>query len=93
MTNLQMTEIAVGTGQDGRYHRTTFILDFDTQRAWFRDMNGKVRYQEVVDGKCKESVSAAQRKTDKRRKPEVQERITAIWDMLHQPGVTKHNRA
>lgn len=93
MTNLQRTEIKVGIAEDGRNHRTTFILDFDTQKAWFRDMNGKVRYLAIVDGKAKESVSAPQRKTDKRRDPEVQERITQIWDMLHQPGVTKHNRA
>lgn len=71
----------------------TFVCDKSTQRAWFRDMNGKVRYQEVRDGKCKESVSAVQRKTDTRRKADVQERITAIWDMLHEPGVKLATRA
>jgi hypothetical protein len=65
----------------------SFICDELTQRAWFRDENGKVRYQEVRDGKCKESVSAIQRKTDNRRKPEVQERITQIWDRLHQSDI------
>lgn len=72
---------------------TTFICDKTTQRAWFRDMNGKVRYQEVQGGKCKKDASAVQRKTDNRRKPEVQERIATIWDMLHEEGVKLHTRA
>lgn len=65
----------------------TFICDELTQRAWFRDVDGKVRYQEVRDGKCKMRASGVQRKTDKRRNPDVQERITQIWAMLHEPGV------
>ena len=72
---------------------TTFICDKATQRAWFRDKNGKVRYQEVRDGKCTNDASAVQRKTDNRRKPDIQARITAIWSMLHEPGVKLAARA
>jgi len=72
---------------------TTFICDKATQRAWFRDKNGKVRYQEVRDGKCTNDASAVQRKTDKRRKPDIQDRITQIWAMLHEPGVKLAARA
>lgn len=72
---------------------TTFICDKLTQKAWFRDVNGNVRYQAVKNGKCTNDASAVQRKTDKRRKPDIQERITAIWAMLHEPDVKLHNRA
>lgn len=64
----------------------TFVLDYSTQRAYFVDFNGKVRYQEVKDGRCKPTVSGVQRKTDKRRKPDVQARIDRIYAMLLQPG-------
>lgn len=72
---------------------TTFICDKTSQKAWFRDKNGKVRYQAVKAGKCANDASAVQRKTDKRRKPEDQDRITQIWAMLHEPDVKLHNRA
>lgn len=65
----------------------SFVIDKAGQKAWFMDEYGKVRYQEVKAGKCKESVSAIQRKTDNRRKPEVQARITQIWEMLHQSDI------
>lgn len=70
---------------------TTFICDKVTQKAWFRDASGKVRYQAIKDGKCTKSVSGVQRKTDSRRKADIQERITAIWALLHEPGVKLHN--
>jgi hypothetical protein len=70
---------------------TTFICDKETQKAWFRDASGKVRYQAIKDGKCTKSVSGVQRKTDSRRKADIQERITAIWAMLHEAGVKLHH--
>lgn len=65
----------------------SFIIDKAGQKAWFMDEYGKVRYQAVKSGMCTKSVSAIQRKTDTRRKPEVQERITKIWEMLHQSDI------
>ncbi len=65
---------------------TTFVLDYSTQRAYFVDFNGKVRYQQVKDGRCTSTVSGIVRKTDKRRKPAIQARIQRIYAMLQQPG-------
>jgi hypothetical protein len=64
----------------------TFVLDYSTQRAYFVDFNGKVRFQAVKDGKCTPTVSGIVRKTDKRRKPDIQARMNRIYDMLRQPG-------
>lgn len=81
MTDLVVRDISGPTGT------FTAICDFSSQRAWFRDNRGKVRYWEIKDGKVKSDCSAIQRKTDKRRKPDIQDKITQIWAMLHEPGV------